>query len=153
MVLPHNIQEFMYHWRHLFSVWWSGRGKCLKYHFIQKVRSGYFKLYRAYSNSFNSSNVGTFFWSWILKDCIKRSRCLMFTSRLRVVSHFSSGILERAKRKRACKSPHTRKARRGGPFLAWGDFHARSPFARSTIPEDKWGKTRSLVHVLNKTWN
>ena len=25
------------------------------------------------------------------------------------------------------------------PFLAWGDFHARSRFARSTIPEDKWG--------------
>ena len=30
------------------------------------------------------------------------------------------------------------------PFLAWGDFHARSRFARSTIPEDKWGTTRSL---------
>ena len=23
------------------------------------------------------------------------------------------------------------------PFLAWGDFHARSRFARSTIPEEK----------------
>ena len=23
-------------------------------------------------------------------------------------------------------------------FLACGDFHARSPFARSTIPEEKW---------------
>ena len=30
------------------------------------------------------------------------------------------------------------------PFLAWGDFHARSRFARSTIPEEKWGTTRSL---------
>ena len=29
-------------------------------------------------------------------------------------------------------------------FLAWGDFHARSSFARSTIPEEKWGTTRSL---------
>ena len=29
------------------------------------------KLYRTYSISFNSSNVGKFFWSWILKDCIK----------------------------------------------------------------------------------
>ena len=29
------------------------------------------KLYRAYSISFHSSNVGKFFWSWILKDCIK----------------------------------------------------------------------------------
>ena len=31
------------------------------------------------------------------------------------------------------------------PFLAWGDFHARSRFARSTIPEEKWGTTRSLI--------
>ena len=27
----------------------------------------------------------------------------------------------------------------------WGDFHARSRFARSTIPEEKLGTTRSLV--------
>ena len=24
-------------------------------------------------------------------------------------------------------------------FLAWGDFHARSRFTRTTIPEEKWG--------------
>ena len=30
-------------------------------------------------------------------------------------------------------------------FLAWGDFQARSRFARLTIPEDKWGTTRSLL--------
>ena len=24
-------------------------------------------------------------------------------------------------------------------FLAWGDFHARSRFARPTIPQEKWG--------------
>ena len=30
-----------------------------------------FKLYRAYPILFNSSNVGKFFWSWILKDVIK----------------------------------------------------------------------------------
>ena len=29
------------------------------------------------------------------------------------------------------------KARR--TFLAWDDFHARSRFTRSTIPEEKWG--------------
>ena len=34
------------------------------------------------------------------------------------------------------------------PYLAWGDFHARSSFARSTIPEEKLGTTRSLA--LNK---
>ena len=30
------------------------------------------------------------------------------------------------------------------PFFVWGDFHVRSRFARSTIPEEKWGTTRSL---------
>ena len=36
------------------------------------MNSPYFKLYRAYSNSFNSSNVGNFFfWSWILNNCNK----------------------------------------------------------------------------------
>ena len=33
------------------------------------------------------------------------------------------------------------------PFLAWGDFHARLRFAHSTIPEEKWGTTRSLERV------
>ena len=28
-----------------------------------------FKLHRTYSTSFNSTNVGKFFWSWILKGC------------------------------------------------------------------------------------
>ena len=36
-----------------------------------KVKSLCFKLYRAYSMSFNSSNVGIFFCRLILKDCIK----------------------------------------------------------------------------------
>ena len=34
------------------------------------------------------------------------------------------------------------------PFLTWGDFHARSRFARFTIPEEKWGTTRSLVIAI-----
>ena len=33
------------------------------------------------------------------------------------------------------------------PFLAWGDFHVRSRFARSTIPEEKWGTTSSLARL------
>ena len=39
--------------------------------------------------------------------------------------------------------------RRVSPFLAWGDFHARSRFARSTVPEEKWGTTRSLAGRWN----
>ena len=63
--------------------------------------------------------------------------------RLRVVPRLSSRTVERAKRERAWKSPHPRKddTRLG---LAWGAFHARSRFARSTITEEKWGTTRLL---------
>ena len=32
-------------------------------------------------------------------------------------------------------------------FLAWVDPHARSRFARSTIPEEKMGTTRSLTEI------
>ena len=35
------------------------------------------------------------------------------------------------------------------PFLAWDDFHARSRFAFSTIPEEKWGTTRSLAGLFS----
>ena len=78
---------------------------------------------------------------------------------LRVVPHFPSEIVERAKSERTWKSPNWRKARRGGEreirgttdsllprlaFLAWGDFHPRLRFACSTIREGKWGTTRSL---------
>ena len=82
----------------------------------------------------------------------------IFDNRLRVVPHFSSGIVERAKRERAWKSPLARNGdtrliflspRRVSPFLAWGDFHARSRFARSTIPEEKWGTTRTLIWQIN----
>ena len=49
------------------------------------MNSHRFKLYRTYSISFTSSNVGKCFWSWILKDCIKvqekkRKFCLVFPS-------------------------------------------------------------------------
>ena len=77
----------------------------------------------------------------------KRFHLKGYTTRLRVVRHFSSGIVERAKRERAWKLPHARKATRSvSPFLAWGDFHARSRFACSTIPEEKWGTTCSLLY-------
>ena len=35
--------------------------------------------------------------------------------------------------------------RRVSPALAWGNFHARSRFARFTFHEEKWGTTRSLI--------
>ena len=59
-------------------------------------------------------------------QCRKESSCRLFC---RLCSpHFSSGIVEQAKRERAWKSPHARKARR--PFLS----HRRvSPFSRGMI--------------------
>ena len=38
---------------------------------FKKSEFALLKICRAYSVSFNSSNVGKFFWSWILKACIK----------------------------------------------------------------------------------
>ena len=65
------------------------------------MNSPYFKLYRTYSNSFNSSNVGKFFWSWILRDCIKvqdkekESHRLVFTfSTKREFRHFHIVIMQ-----------------------------------------------------------
>ena len=37
-------------------------------------------------------------------------------------------------------------------FLVWGDLHARSPFARSTIPEEIWGLL-VVFHRSNATNN
>ena len=71
--------------------------------------------------------------------------------RLRVVPHFSSGIVEREKRRHAAgREKNDLPPRRVWPFLAWGDFHARSRFVRSTLPEEKWGTTLSLLNVRLK---
>ena len=78
---------------------------------------------------------------------------------LRVSPHFSSGIVERAKRERAWKSPLARNGdtrliflspRRVSPFLAWSDFHARARLAGSTIPEEKWGLLVVYVALVCK---
>ena len=70
---------------------------------------------------------------------------------LRVVAYLSSGIVERAKRERACDLPHARREdtpllspHRVLPILAWGDLHERPRFGRCTVPEEKWGTTRRL---------
>ena len=66
----------------------------------------YLTLYRAYSISFNSSNVGKLFWSWILTDCIKvqekkrkESCCLVFpSSTRREIRHFHVVVVQRRQR-------------------------------------------------------
>ena len=65
--------------------------------------------------------------------------------RLRVVPHFSSGIVETAKREGRVKITPREKRR----HAARGDFHARSRFAHPTIPNEKWGTTRSLASVAS----
>ena len=49
------------------------------------------------------------------------------------------------------KRRHAAGPHRVSPFLTWGDFHARSRFARSTISEEKWGTT--LVYHLHISHN
>ena len=86
-----------------------------------------------------------FFHTWPNANSHVSQKSLL-AGRLRVVPHFSSGIVERAKRERAWKSPDARK----------GDTPTCRLFSCevikfSTIPEEKWGTTRSLsrrVHLL-----
>ena len=55
---------------------------------------------------------------------------------LRVVSIFPQG--QQSERKVKIIPREKGETRWGEPRLAWDDFHARSRFARSTIPEEKW---------------
>ena len=66
---------------------------------------------------FWSSNL-LFFWS---RHCGRRRSCLssLFADYTTSSSHFSSGKVERAKGGRAWKSPHAKKARRGGEGEKW----------------------------------
>ena len=59
----------------------------------------------AYSNSFNSSNAGRFFWSWILKRLYqslgkeKESRCVVFTSWTKCeIREFRVAVVQRRQR-------------------------------------------------------
>ena len=67
------------------------------------MNSRWFKLYRAYSISFNSANNGKFFWSWLLKDCIevqeKKNCCFLFmSSTKREIRTFHVVIVQRRQR-------------------------------------------------------
>ena len=67
-----------------------------------KVKSRCFKLYRAYSILFNSSNVVNFLWSWILKECIE---VLVFTSSTKCENrHFHVIVVQWRKKK--CTKRH-----------------------------------------------
>ena len=61
----------------------------------------------------------------------------MYYNRLRVGPHFSSRIVEQAKRQRAWKSPHARKARRGVAFSRVGWFSRALAFRLLYYP---WGQ-------------
>ena len=67
-----------------------------------KGNSRCLKRYRAYSISFNSSNVGKCFWSWILKDCIKvleKERkllsCVPVLDKKSEIRHFHVVVMQR----------------------------------------------------------
>ena len=115
----------------------------------------------------------------IFKSKYKEKDCRSWL-RLQVVPIFSSVTVAWAKCERTWKSPHTRKGGtwRGewkmrdyrqsliflspscvSPFLVWGDFHACSSFACSTIPEEKLfhhvrckSIETSILHVNNNSF-
>ena len=64
---------------------WSNKNGDGYENITPKVKSRCFKLYRAYSILFNSSNVVNFLWSWILKECIevqeKKKKVVVLCSR------------------------------------------------------------------------
>ena len=69
-------------------------------------------------------------------------------TRLREVPHFSSGIVERAKRKRAWKSPHARKGdTRREAFSRVGWFSCALASRSLYYPWGKMGTTRSLQNT------
>ena len=123
-----------------------------------------FAMYRACFTHLISSNLSCNLCLWYYDKLVHfdKYRQNLWEYRLRVVPHFSSGVEERAKRGHAWKFTSREKRRhaagrgkkksfliflsprRVSPFLAWGYFHSRSRFARSTIPEEKWGTT--VVH-------
>ena len=70
-------------------------------------------------------------------------------SRLRVVPYFSSRIVEGAKRERAWKSPHSRKARRVVASSRVGWFSRVLAFRSLYYPWGKMGTTRSLIAWYN----
>ena len=59
--------------------------------------------------------------------------------RLRVVPIFPRDSSASDARARVKITPLEYGGTRRLAFLEWGDFHARSRFARSAIPEEKWG--------------
>ena len=63
---------------------------------VLKVNSRCLKLYRVYSISFNSSNVGKLFWRWILKGCTrvqeKKKEVVVFCSRPQQIVKLGSSV-------------------------------------------------------------
>ena len=120
------------------EVWpWWGLGGLEKIKWFAPFPVFQLEIFRKYGLWLEAMQFVSYFLAYSA-DFILCSRASSHTSSL----HFSSGIVERAKRKRAWKSPHARKARGDGErgFLAWGDFHA---FRSFYYPWGKMGSTRN----------
>ena len=106
--------------------------------FIFSVRPGLARCFYFYTRPLKSSSISTTVYKYLyiytlLKTEHRRPQnakanskvCLshlkLFIDPFLILGHFRSLSLPRL------------------AFLAWGDFHARSCFARSSIPNEKWG--------------
>ena len=76
------------------------------------MRSRCFKLFRAYSILFNTSNVGNFLLSWILEDCIKvqeKKKVVVLCPRL--LQNVKLGISRRAVTSKKCTNKRDARAK------------------------------------------
>ena len=128
------------------------------------------KLYRAYSISFNSSDVGKCFWSWILKDCIevqeKKKKVAVLCSRSRTkreIRHFQFVVVQGRQRNLQISVLHVQSCcfAKSKP-IAFLLFSLPSPSPllklpnRVSVPWDseqgwyrKWDWIRTLLVVLS----
>ena len=86
----------------------------------------------------------TKWWRYYISNYFESRKALI---RLQIVPHFSSGIVERAKRECAWKSPHARKARSGGEREKWFKFFSLS-LSHVTFSHMGWFSHALAFHSL-----
>ena len=80
----------------------------------------------------------------LLCSLVSLPRSRFFGGALRDIQKTAAKETASETRARVKITPREKRLRVQVAWLAWGDFHARSRFSRSTIPEGKWATTRRL---------
>ena len=117
------------------------------------------KVYRAYSISSNSSNVGNFLWSWIIKDCMyqssvkeKENCCFVFpSSTKREIRHFHVVVVQRRQRNVQKSMMHVQScyfANVNLLFFCRSRCHRRRRCLSSLISPKCWAFSQAIFPVV-----